>query len=203
MITAPPPAGWLSVNKSRPIATPAGMSNLVSSSSFHWGPEALARQSGCCSTDVLNGICVIVGHCATAPAARCPELPTLVRKRCKISGSNVLSVGAGEGNRTLVISLEGCCSTIELHPRIQRPIRRAPAQRCYQTLLTVTRCPSGPQKTAECLPAPLPTSQSQLMQAIGRPTFEAVCSVPPKPSEAAVGPTEPTEGPSARSRNRC
>jgi hypothetical protein len=26
-------------------------------------------------------------------------------------------VGAGEGNRTLVISLEGCCSTIELHPQ--------------------------------------------------------------------------------------
>ena len=26
-------------------------------------------------------------------------------------------VGAGEGNRTLVISLEGFCSTIELHPR--------------------------------------------------------------------------------------
>jgi hypothetical protein len=25
--------------------------------------------------------------------------------------------GAGEGNRTLVISLEGCCSTIELHPQ--------------------------------------------------------------------------------------
>ena len=25
-------------------------------------------------------------------------------------------IGAGEGNRTLVISLEGCCSTIELHP---------------------------------------------------------------------------------------
>ena len=27
------------------------------------------------------------------------------------------TAGAGEGNRTLVISLEGCCSTIELHPR--------------------------------------------------------------------------------------
>src|SRR5690606_23943517 len=27
------------------------------------------------------------------------------------------SAGAGEGNRTLVFSLEGCCSTIELHPR--------------------------------------------------------------------------------------
>src|SRR6478735_10991142 len=25
-------------------------------------------------------------------------------------------LGAGEGNRTLIISLEGCCSTIELHP---------------------------------------------------------------------------------------
>jgi Tat protein secretion system quality control protein TatD with DNase activity len=25
-------------------------------------------------------------------------------------------VGAGEGNRTLVLSLEGSCSTIELHP---------------------------------------------------------------------------------------
>ncbi len=31
--------------------------------------------------------------------------------------------GAGEGNRTLVVSLEGFCSTIELHPRsfIGRP----------------------------------------------------------------------------------
>jgi hypothetical protein len=27
------------------------------------------------------------------------------------------SIGAGGGNRTLVFSLEGCCSTIELHPR--------------------------------------------------------------------------------------
>ena len=30
-------------------------------------------------------------------------------------------VGAGEGNRTLVFSLEGCCSTIELHPRREAP----------------------------------------------------------------------------------
>jgi hypothetical protein len=39
-----------------------------------------------------------------------------------------LSSGAGEGNRTLVFSLEGCCSTIELHPRaadqLSRPARR-------------------------------------------------------------------------------
>src|SRR5881275_780930 len=32
-----------------------------------------------------------------------------------VPGSS-LSIGAGEGNRTLIISLEGCCSTIELHP---------------------------------------------------------------------------------------
>src|ERR1035437_3044413 len=30
---------------------------------------------------------------------------------------SIESIGAGEGNRTLVFSLEGCCSTIELHPR--------------------------------------------------------------------------------------
>ena len=29
--------------------------------------------------------------------------------------------GAGEGNRTLVVSLEGFCSTIELHPRAHAP----------------------------------------------------------------------------------
>ena len=32
-----------------------------------------------------------------------------------VSGAGVR--GAGEGNRTLVVSLEGFCSTIELHPR--------------------------------------------------------------------------------------
>ena len=30
------------------------------------------------------------------------------------------NIGAGGGNRTLVFSLEGCCSTIELHPHIGR-----------------------------------------------------------------------------------
>jgi hypothetical protein len=30
------------------------------------------------------------------------------------------TLGAGEGNRTLVFSLEGCCSTIELHPLMGR-----------------------------------------------------------------------------------
>lgn len=33
-----------------------------------------------------------------------------------------VNVGAGEGNRTLVVSLEGFCSTIELHPLEWRPM---------------------------------------------------------------------------------
>src|SRR5258706_13991786 len=44
------------------------------------------------------------------PGSRCLQ-------RCLDFPQIRLSVGAGEGNRTLVISLEGCCSTIELHPR--------------------------------------------------------------------------------------
>ena len=34
----------------------------------------------------------------------------------------VLTCGAGEGNRTLVSSLEGWCSTIELHPHVKESI---------------------------------------------------------------------------------
>src|SRR5216683_1013271 len=36
----------------------------------------------------------------------------------------LLGDGAGEGNRTLVFSLEGCCSTIELHPRAADQLSR-------------------------------------------------------------------------------
>ncbi len=36
---------------------------------------------------------------------------------------------AGEGNRTLVFSLEGCCSTIELHPLIKPPTDSVSSQR--------------------------------------------------------------------------
>ena len=38
-------------------------------------------------------------------------------QKVQITGLNLLNFyGAGEGNRTLIISLEGCCSTIELRP---------------------------------------------------------------------------------------
>jgi hypothetical protein len=42
--------------------------------------------------------------------SRCP-------KSTRKSAKSLKLFGAGEGNRTLVFSLEGCCSTIELHPR--------------------------------------------------------------------------------------
>ena len=46
-----------------------------------------------------------------------------------MGGNRQLHPGAGEGNRTLVISLEGFCSTIELHPPTPAtPGRRASAR---------------------------------------------------------------------------
>src|SRR5437764_7331713 len=37
---------------------------------------------------------------------------------CFLLPTTGLQTGAGEGNRTLVVSLEGFCSTIELHPQL-------------------------------------------------------------------------------------
>jgi hypothetical protein len=50
------------------------------------------------------------------PTASYTELEWLVGMEWPYD-SAIEIFGAGEGNRTLVISLEGCCSTIELHPR--------------------------------------------------------------------------------------
>jgi hypothetical protein len=40
-------------------------------------------------------------------------------------GGSGQRIGAGEGDRTLVLSLENSCSTIELHPQrhYERPVR--------------------------------------------------------------------------------
>ena len=62
-----------------------------------------------------------------------------------IAGSNLLSgstrreAGAGEGNRTLVISLEGCCSTIELHPPEFDRFRRLCLKLHHRLGLTIRR----------------------------------------------------------------
>jgi hypothetical protein len=46
-----------------------------------------------------------------------------------LPGARSSADGAGEGNRTLVISLEGFCSTIELHPHCVRALPSPPLQR--------------------------------------------------------------------------
>ena len=47
-----------------------------------------------------------------------PDFRLLPKQRPFIHSTALpLTAGAGEGNRTLVVSLEGFCSTIELHPR--------------------------------------------------------------------------------------
>ena len=51
---------------------------------------------------------------------RCAGLTRRQAHRAAVASKStqvIEKIGAGEGNRTLVISLEGCCSTIELHPR--------------------------------------------------------------------------------------
>ena len=58
----------------------------------------------------------------TGPRPRCAGATASADNLCDHgwladrSGADA-KIGAGGGNRTLVFSLEGCCSTIELHPR--------------------------------------------------------------------------------------
>jgi hypothetical protein len=47
-----------------------------------------------------------------------------------LASSPLKSSGAGEGNRTLVVSLEGFCSTIELHPLNELLISKAASACC-------------------------------------------------------------------------
>src|SRR5215831_5279215 len=52
---------------------------------------------------------------------------------CRAFGSCCLkriAFGAGEGNRTLVVSLEGFCSTIELHPPGRSSPKLSPKSSC-------------------------------------------------------------------------
>ena len=88
-----------------------------------------------CSTTELHGRLLAPQPCEQDVLDACPPATS----------------GAGEGNRTLVVSLEGFCSTIELHPQPPEP---TPASR-----------PTGPA-TLPCLlpvrsslrPQPPPTS---------------------------------------------
>jgi hypothetical protein len=62
--------------------------------------------------------CAALRRSKIQPSTGCSAVaPALRSGRSKIQPSTGWSnFGAGEGNRTLVVSLEGFCSTIELHP---------------------------------------------------------------------------------------
>ena len=77
----------------------------------HAGPHGQARHVAARQSPV-NAL--HLGECHDAPLHSYG-----VRLRSKIQPSPGWSdFGAGEGNRTLVVSLEGFCSTIELHPQL-------------------------------------------------------------------------------------
>src|SRR5262245_42642269 len=72
-----------------------------------------------CSTTELHGRSSHMPmRCSST--ALCPnaDLPSIELPSTKLPSTKLrTNPGAGEGNRTLVVSLEGFCSTIELHPR--------------------------------------------------------------------------------------
>jgi hypothetical protein len=70
-------------------------------------------------------------------------------------------IGAGEGNRTLVISLEGCCSTIELHPR------RVPAS--WSVAPAFAKATAGNLRRAK---TGLPTEAAQRRRLVGEVGLE-------------------------------
>src|SRR4051812_49812705 len=75
-----------------------------------------------------------------------------------------LGDGAGEGNRTLVFSLEGCCSTIELHPRQGLPNtagRRSQLPKINCLRDGFQRLP-GPTNSRWFLPTRLPLTTPEL-----------------------------------------
>ena len=82
-----------------------------------------------CSTTEPHGLLVIADRTASALFSPSSYLCTVFGFASRIRGTakrhgccfrrvrySSCLIGAGEGNRTLVVSLEGFCSTIELHP---------------------------------------------------------------------------------------
>src|SRR6478609_2108436 len=66
-----------------------------------------------CSATELHGRC----PARAVPTTVLPPYPSRSPRPPQPRPFARAGVGAGEGNRTLVVSLEGFCSTIELHPR--------------------------------------------------------------------------------------
>src|SRR5213075_304706 len=85
---------------------------------------------------------------STRSTERSAGRPSLPPERSKIQPLWMVNFGAGEGNRTLVVSLEGFCSTIELHPHFQ-PLSPCAEPSFYTSLYSCGRV-SGADAAAEC-----------------------------------------------------
>jgi hypothetical protein len=96
---------------------------------------------------------------STSPLPRECSTTELHGRSSTAACSNVIRslTGAGEGNRTLVVSLEGFCSTIELHPLF--PPSPCPTLKPYATLcLAGLPCPESRQ----CPNPPMPEFANSL-----------------------------------------
>jgi hypothetical protein len=100
----------------------------------------------------------------------------------KPSNQNQCQTGAGEGNRTLVVSLENFCSTIELHP--QRPNK--------QQAFNATAKQQSPQR-----PTKLPKSKARIILVEGE-GFEPSKA---EPSDLQSDPFDRSGTPPNRTRN--
>ena len=66
---------------------------------------------------------------------------------CNMHPAYCRSAGAGEGNRTLVVSLEGLCSTIELHPLVEAAMPLAEQRRQPLRTVDVSQVAALPRTT--------------------------------------------------------
>ena len=88
-------------------------------------------------------------------ATQRPVIPCQAMRRRRM-GQGRANTGAGEGNRTLVCSLGGCRSTIELHPR-RRPFRRFSPRMQLGPRLPQGANPMRPGRTACAISGSGPT----------------------------------------------
>jgi hypothetical protein len=98
-------------------------------------------------------------------AASLSPTASSIQKHSKILSG--LSIGAGEGNRTLVFSLEGCCSTIELHPRsylVAGPAHAWLSARCR----TYKASPRSVKAASRACFRGLPDSRPSFLHSAGR-----------------------------------
>jgi hypothetical protein len=101
------------------------------------------------------------------------------------------NIGAGEGNRTLVFSLEGCCSTIELHPLMADHLSR-PAGRLNRNAPARTRkAPCSPSRAL----VPLTGADSMPILMFHQQRKEVIQCLIPSAVTSLGSPARPDLGP--------